>query len=35
MEFKERKTKFFPCLNHNAHEDCLEIWEKSQKKKGD
>ena len=32
-EFKVRKVKTFPCLNHVIHEDCFKIWEESLKKK--
>ena len=34
-EFKARKCKTFPCLNHYVHIDCLDVWEKSQREKGD
>jgi hypothetical protein len=32
-EFKVRKHKTFPCLNHVVHDDCFDIWDSSQKKK--
>ena len=28
-EFKVRKIKTFPCLNHVIHEDCYKVWEES------
>ena len=25
-ELKEREQKFFPCLKHAAHKDCVDLW---------